>query len=50
MEQFLTLINTKNFVLRCHPSLTVQEVEIAENMRMGRNSWVLLCLWSLKVN
>ena len=29
MEEFLTLINTKNFVIHCYPSPTVQEVEIS---------------------
>jgi len=29
MEQFLILIDTKNFVIHHYPSLTVQEVEIS---------------------
>ena len=43
MEQFLTLINTKNFVIHCYPSLTVLEVEIS---RENEKCWVIT--WSMK--
>ena len=34
-ERFLVLADTKNFVLRCYPSLQVEDVRLAE--KMGRS-------------
>ena len=40
-EQFWTLFGTKNFVLCCFPSLTVQEVQISREHVDGEKRWVI---------
>ena len=48
MEQLLALIDMKNFVSLCYPSLTVQLVKISREHEMGRNCGLLLGPQSLK--
>jgi len=45
-EQFWTVFDTKNFVLCCFPSLTVQEVQISREHVDGEKRWVII--WSTK--
>ena len=40
-ERFLVLADTKNFVLRCYPSLQVEDVEISGED--GEKRWVIVC-------
>jgi len=42
----MTVIDTKNFVLRHYPSLTVQEVEISREHEDGEKRWVIT--WPMK--
>jgi len=46
-EQFLTLINTKSFVLNYYPSLAVQEIKEQLRTRDGNKLWIQLTWYSV---
>ena len=41
VKRFWTLVDTKNFILDCYPSMTVREVEISREREDGET-------WSMK--
>jgi len=41
MKWLMTLIDTKNFVLHCYPSLTVQEANISREHENWEKQWVI---------